>query len=221
MVSNDFNPRAPCGARHGDPSQPNHKRGISIHAPRVGRDSSTRQSTPWTTPFQSTRPVWGATDHERGRPCNRGISIHAPRVGRDCCFSDNRLSSAEFQSTRPVWGATLARTIGALTPEFQSTRPVWGATIDSLFENINGMTFQSTRPVWGATLLSMLYTREIKRFQSTRPVWGATSWRARHRGTECAISIHAPRVGRDVSDRLGALGTPISIHAPRVGRDWR
>ena len=198
MVSNDFNPRAPCGARHGDPSQPNHKRGISIHAPRVGRDSSTRQSTPWTTPFQSTRPVWGATDHERGRPCNRGISIHAPRVGRDCCFSDNRLSSAEFQSTRPVWGATLARTIGALTPEFQSTRPVWGAT-----------------------LLSMLYTREIKRFQSTRPVWGATSWRARHRGTECAISIHAPRVGRDVSDRLGALGTPISIHAPRVGRDWR
>ena len=79
-------------------------------------------------------------------------------------------------------------------------------------------------------------------FQSTRPVWGATS------RTDCiapcssTISIHAPRVGRDlpgnalkelgwefqstrpvwgatiVYDRSSAT-EDISIHAPRVGRD--
>ena len=33
------------------------------------------------------------------------------------------------------------------------------------------------------------------------------------------ISIHAPRVGRDLSHRFQAAGRWISIHAPRVGRD--
>ena len=79
-------------------------------------------------------------------------------------------------------------------------------------------------------------------FQSTRPVWGATS------RTDCiapcssTISIHAPRVGRDLpGNALKELGWEfqstrpvwgatsrlardivigaISIHAPRVGRD--
>ena len=78
-------------------------------------------------------------------------------------------------------------------------------------------------------------------FQSTRPVWGATS------RTDCiapcssTISIHAPRVGRDLpGNALKELGWEfqstrpvwgatsrlardivigaISIHAPRVGR---
>ena len=35
---NNFNPRAPCGARRGHELQPPASRGISIHAPRVGRD---------------------------------------------------------------------------------------------------------------------------------------------------------------------------------------
>ena len=33
--------------------------------------------------FQSTRPVWGATDIKCARLMVLPISIHAPRVGRD------------------------------------------------------------------------------------------------------------------------------------------
>ena len=80
-----------------------------------------------------------------------------------------------------------------------------------------------------------------KQFQSTRPVRGAT-WRwISSRPTTCyfnprapcgarpvhtylapyipAISIHAPRAGRDISRRFPGLRFWISIHAPRAGRD--
>ena len=56
---------------------------ISIHTPRVGRDSRRSRA-----------------------PAPRAISIHTPRVGRDgasrCIFGRRGL----FQSTRPAWGAT-------------------------------------------------------------------------------------------------------------------
>ena len=78
-------------------------------------------------------------------------------------------------------------------------------------------------------------------FQSTRPVWGATGI-FRVNCCQILISIHAPRVGRDVRLRQvrgkarqfqstrpvwGATSSryfvfvllSISIHAPRVGRD--
>ena len=59
--------------------------GISIHAPRVGRDLGAADIGTTDTTFQSTRPVWGATIYD------------AVTVG-----------SSVFQSTRPVWGATNA-----------------------------------------------------------------------------------------------------------------
>ena len=56
-------------------------------------------------------------------------------------------------------------------------------------------------------------------FQSTHPVWGATSDPA-NTGKGDAISIHAPRVGCDLSMRpSNSLYAVISIHAPRVGCD--
>ena len=55
-------------------------------------------------------------------------------------------------------------------------------------------------------------------FQSTRPAWGAT--KARRRGLAAVyVSIHAPRVGRDVTARGDRGCDDVSIHAPRVGRD--
>ncbi len=78
-----FNPRAPCGARPG------------LHnLPRLA------------IMFQSTRPVWGATNAERRDDNAITVSIHAPRVGRDA-LGDTFARPPSFQSTRPVWGATL------------------------------------------------------------------------------------------------------------------
>ena len=106
------------------------------------------------------------------------ISIHAPRVGRDYCVPKILNQKWKFQSTRPVWGAT--------------------GSMSNVTET--GHLFQSTRPVWGATIINVkLYTAVI--FQSTRPVWGATREIRRMVRRE-KISIHAPRVGRDVRSVL-------------------
>ena len=59
---------------------------ISIHAPRVGRDQSHRRIRHNDLTFQSTRPVWGATDVIPAAAAATAISIHAPRVGRDDRF---------------------------------------------------------------------------------------------------------------------------------------
>ena len=81
--SNYFNPRAPCGARPEFLFFADVVDIISIHAPRVGRDWTKCEDTPYTR-----------------------ISIHAPRVGRDGKDVFLTREEAEFQSTRPVWGAT-------------------------------------------------------------------------------------------------------------------
>ena len=131
-------------------------------------------------------------------------------------------SKISFQSTRPAWGATQIVYMGVNQTTFQSTRPAWGATgrdeaIMFYLRDFNpraprgarpvetirilmGHTFQSTRPAWGATWKrGELYSLKI--FQSTRPAWGATDvphlWR-----DDVAISIHTPRVGRDITKRL-------------------
>ena len=56
-------------------------------------------------------------------------------------------------------------------------------------------------------------------FQSTRPAWGETVARVTYHGL-FIISIHSPRVGRDLLEPvLVLLLGEISIHSPRVGRD--
>ena len=171
LQGSDFNPRAPCGARLLQVDLPLLLVGISIHAPRVGRDTVYFLQVWAEDVFQSTRPVWGAT-----------------------LVLEPNQACGLFQSTRPVWGATTSLPLGERPIIFQSTRPVWGATMESLTRLIESI-FQSTRPVWGATFLPPFGFTGMQ-FQSTRPVWGATtSAEKTTEGTE--ISIHAPRVGRD------------------------
>ena len=60
-ISSNFNPRTPCGVRHAQPIDKSTK-DISIHAPRVGCDYFTFACDLRTQRFQSTHPVWGATE---------------------------------------------------------------------------------------------------------------------------------------------------------------
>ena len=167
--------------------------GVSIHAPRVGRD------------------IGDLSDAIAAL-----VSIHAPRVGRDTPFLVLDDLGSGFQSTRPVWGATseiFGRTlairfnprapcgarhfVGAAYSQGFSFNPraPCGARHSDALSKMSKSVFQSTRPVWGATFRNVS-TVEWMAFQSTRPVWGATSIHS------CSsvinkVSIHAPRVGRD------------------------
>ena len=118
-----FNPRAPCGARpmlivlFYRPFQFQSTRpvrgatrgvggvadgiGISIHAPRAGRDLFFGG---WGFPlrgFQSTRPVRGATIGCTNTAEISTISIHAPRAGRDARQLRLDASLADFNPRAP------------------------------------------------------------------------------------------------------------------------
>ena len=105
LTFEDFNPRAPCGARRYVRRKCNVERSISIHAPLVGRDLHWPQAS-----------------------ADADISIHAPLVGRDMQSTAVVKTLRIFQSTRPLWGATWVEQEGVTMEVFQSTRPLWGAT---------------------------------------------------------------------------------------------
>ena len=131
----NFNPRSPCGERPDlrvivpIPVQ------ISIHAPRVGSDTSgeSRLSQPMK------------------------ISIHAPRVGSDISYCVMGPCSEQFQSTLPVWGATPPAFPGPRPPGTISIHaPRVGSDDEELAQFFGEVIFQSTLPVWGATLFLSL-----------------------------------------------------------------
>ena len=73
-----FNPRSPCGERH------------FVH---ISYTQAFR--------FQSTLPVWGATESTLNAPMWYRISIHAPRVGSDSSKSEALQTSWDFNPRSP------------------------------------------------------------------------------------------------------------------------
>ena len=60
-ICNNFNPRAPCGARLSTIAPTKEPTQISIHAPHAGRDNGAYAFIEPILKFQSTRPMRGAT----------------------------------------------------------------------------------------------------------------------------------------------------------------
>ena len=218
--SSYFNPRAPRGARPwisdmGDrlevfqstrPARGATRvdagrqgvQGISIHAPREGRDGG---------------PAGGFG--------GAGISIHAPREGRDPDSGMIRHLSVAFQSTRPARGATLLQTgLSSISNRFQSTRPARGATGTSSLLGHFRHPFQSTRPARGATRRWQSGCCGRCHFNPRAPR-GARQFKISPTKPSTSISIHAPREGRD-SRCFPRLTPPRDFNprAPRGARLW-
>ena len=212
----NFNPRAPCGARH-----------------------SPINAEMFASEFQSTRPMRGATISLTLRrsaalyfnpraPCgarrllrrrggmgrqisihapragrdNQGthiaalqqISIHAPRAGRDAPHKHDHVSSCHFNPRAPCGARPLTHAAALASVSFQSTRPVRGATFLERIPHLD-------------THISIHAPR------------AGRDWGSPATATRDAISIHAPRAGRDYGYVVVGQVTWISIHAPRAGRD--
>ena len=124
--------------------------------------------------------------------------------------------------------------------KFQSTLPAWGETWPTAWVRPPAKDFNPLSP-HGERLLKGVKATKIKKFQSTLPAWGETIRRICTGGLTI-ISIHSPRMGRDVAYGVGkATGEgfqstlpawgetaqrcksdknqKISIHSPRMGRD--
>ena len=107
----NFNPRAPCGARHTTITKSSNKRKfqstrpvrgatitsvethsrkqISIHAPRAGRDKRKKNYALIETYFNPRAPCGARLPVIPHKPVGNKISIHAPRAGRDVIIPGN------------------------------------------------------------------------------------------------------------------------------------
>ena len=257
-----FNPRAPCGARHGVPFPDGHGGKFQSTRPVWGA-TNIGGAHHFVNRFQSTRPVWGATIVQRhrrviaaisihaprvGRDRDKhflsrvtAISIHAPRVGRDNFGGGQILYIFQFQSTRPVWGATFVTTTPSPVPCAISIHaPRVGRDYMYKLQEVYLYDFNPRAPC-GARRRLARWLPCMQNFNPRAPCGARPPPEIRPLRT-ASISIHAPRVGRDIFGRSrtpcnvefqstrpvwGATGLHaflvqqgrISIHAPRVGRD--
>ena len=147
----NFNPRAPYGARPDTAMVMANWDTISIHAPHTGRDRRRLSGQRAGIIFQSTRPIRGATYRIRRSGSSKSISIHAPHTGRDINGVYNKATDDNFNPRAP-YGARLPGFLQALLKKlFQSTRPIRGATNSGSITVPLSLAFQSTRPIRGAT----------------------------------------------------------------------
>ena len=104
---NDFNPRAPYGARPLlRPAQAHAPWHFNPRAPYGARLASLGHGAWIYTDFNPRAP-YGARHDLLNQPYKTGdISIHAPHMGRDKRGVGCGLRAVIFQSTRPIWGAT-------------------------------------------------------------------------------------------------------------------
>ena len=153
-----FNPRAPDGARRGVDVFVSVAAGVSIHAPRTGRDCRWFPSAREYLCFNPRAPDGARHSPTRLRISNARVSIHAPRTGRDSisaelpitgtCFNPRAPDGARHQCAHHIKGPH----------RFQSTRPGRGATSTNSFRASNIVSFQSTRPGRGATSAASLHS---------------------------------------------------------------
>ncbi len=192
----DFNPRSPCGERPAILVKLQQEQDFNPRSP-CGERQSAPSITAWTTLFQSTLPVWGATASSGAVFQRSKISIHAPRVGSDIWVLDKYAKVSDFNPRSPCGerredGLYIINvgTISIHAPRVGSDRSR-RQTVDRL-QYFNPRSPCGERPIDGN--IPRLYPTA---FQSTLPVWGATRACCRSFGGR-AISIHAPRVGSDL-----------------------
>ena len=192
----DFNPRAPCGARPESSRIAVEEFHISTHAPLAGRD---RSKVLRFYPYRDFNPR---------APCGARLCFSVKGGGevnnfnpRAPCGARRRarwytIPKSVFQPTRPLRGATSLVASGSVSIIFQPTRPLRGATVQTLLVAGSGLIsthaplagrdkiricsrllsfkFQPTRPLRGATL-GIEIEPCSKAFQPTRPLRGATT----------------------------------------------
>ena len=170
----NFNPRAPCGARHRAVKYTAVNEKISTHAPLAGRDQRVRSVWSNSKRFQPTRPLRGATGH----------------------YSRDGSMENIFQPTRPLRGATFQRRTAGIANPISTHAPLAGRDPVAMFERVVAAVFQPTRPLRGAT--DAVGTEDTDADISTHaPLAGRDNKDILFKPILFNISTHAPLAGRD------------------------
>ena len=206
-----------------------------------GATSSKPSGSMTSFPFQSTRPMRGATLACRWSASDYRISIHAPHAGRDFEYGRTTKCSASFQSTRPMRGATLIYnhytekelkiSIHAPHAGRDGCTNRYGrrdrisihaphAGRDDIYKKpANTKDDFNPRAPCGARQQRSNDGSSRSLFQSTRPMRGATNAHIRIDKPLVNFNPRAPCGARQAARAPKGESIEISIHAPHAGRD--
>ena len=191
-----FNPRAPCGARR-----------TSILC------------SLWSSQFQSTRPLRGATGRRLIAGSVDCISIHAPLAGRDGLGTCSPGSISQFQSTRPLRGATSLRAASQLRSHISIHAPLAGR--DAVPPVCTGpLGYFNPRAPCGARLAREVAGDRRADFNPRAPC-GARLFPPLLPPVPSNFNPRAPCGARPPHGLIPSISIQISIHAPLAGRDER
>ena len=146
---------------------------ISIHAPRVGSDQTSSLKRTLRREFQSTLPVWGATNCQEIRAGGKNISIHAPRVGSDHYTGNGQKTGRDFNPRSPCGERPVREKHDGCQPDFNPRSPC------------------GERPAAAGAR-----AQRLRHFNPRSPC-GERHLTEEFENKPTAISIHAPRVGSD------------------------
>ena len=146
--------------------------------------------------FQSTLPVWGATEPAfRHIPASQYFNPRSP-CGERPPLPFHLCIQHSFQSTLPVWGATRQVALKHNVARISIHAPRVGGDAQAILDYIDKTYDFNPRSPCGERHRYLLRMSASIAFQSTLPVWGATLivWPLNQ---HWEISIHAPRGGSD------------------------
>ena len=148
---------------------------ISTHAPLAGRDHEQKVARKYSTKFQPTRPLRGATNvspnqsiiavFQPTRPLRGAtaglmhrlsafdISTHAPLAGRDMQHTDLINKDKDFNPRAPCGARRKEIAKGSLSSCHFNPRAPCGARPPSVTGVHKNLIFQPTRPLRGATAM--------------------------------------------------------------------
>ena len=197
--ANDFNPRAPCGARQsGIPGFPR-KRGISTHAPLAGRDFQFFNAIPYRVTV---------------------ISTHAPLAGRDVLLRVQLGIMETFNPRAPCGARRPRRVLNPRAVKISTHAPLAGRDDIALLCKAH-RRISTHAPLAGRDTVAQSAPQARNDFNPRAPC-GARRLSLRPAHPARSISTHAPLAGRDSQlPRNAATAGGISTHAPLAGRDSR
>ena len=168
----NFNPLSPHGERRA--AQRGHQPvAISIHSPRMGRDTRLAFSSELFKTFQSTLPAWGETRIFGVLDLMGQISIHSPRMGRDEDGAYGRRAYLHFNPLSPHGERHEYQRYPGTGGHISIHSPRMGRdeareAARSRGEYFNPLSPHGERPHYTS------HHSARKKFQSTLPAWGET-----------------------------------------------
>ena len=172
MISNDFNSRAPRGARRsserentapqrfqltrpargatGEWSENANGSYISTHAPRAGRDEDDLPLRHMRGHFNSRAPRGARRSERQPRGCRNGFQLTRPARGATLWRGLLKTIPPNFNSRAPRGARLPAADVSSLTGDFNSRAPRGARQLNSA-PKVTNCEFQLTRPARGAT----------------------------------------------------------------------